>query len=189
MRGVRPRSCSHKSHTSGASRRLRHSLAGVTRRAANRAAHGRLVPLRQVTRRQAQDGNARATARTVRGPRVVHQHQLRARSARARAGRNMNRGRATKHRQVARDPERIRQLPPDAACAATRGDIPEYPGVRHDSSHAQTRAAGASNQRERLAPFLLKRRVGSEGWPPLAGPHPRSRTAATTARRPAATRG
>ena len=67
MRGVRPRSCSHKSHTSGASRRLRHSLAGVTRRAANRAAHGRLVPLRQVTRRQARAGNASATARTVIG--------------------------------------------------------------------------------------------------------------------------
>ncbi len=65
MRGVSPRSCSHKSHTSGASRRLRHSFAGVTRRAANRADQGRLVPLRQVTRRQARGGSASASARTV----------------------------------------------------------------------------------------------------------------------------
>ena len=55
VRGVAPRSCSHKSHTSGASRRSRQSWAGVTRTAAKRAAQGRFVPLRQVTRRHARD--------------------------------------------------------------------------------------------------------------------------------------
>jgi hypothetical protein len=65
MRGVSPRSCSHNNQTSGASRRFRHSLAGVTRSAAKRAAHGRLVPLRHVTRRPARVGKLSAKARTV----------------------------------------------------------------------------------------------------------------------------
>ena len=40
---------------------------GVTRTAANRAAQGRFVPLRHVTRRQARPGNASAKARTAIG--------------------------------------------------------------------------------------------------------------------------
>src|SRR5437763_15108815 len=67
VRGVAPRSCSHKSQTSGANRRSRQSLAGVTRTAANRAAHGRFVPLRHVTRRHARVGKANANARTAIG--------------------------------------------------------------------------------------------------------------------------
>jgi hypothetical protein len=39
----------------------------VTRTAAKRAAHGRLVPLRQVTRRQARGGKTNANARTAIG--------------------------------------------------------------------------------------------------------------------------
>src|SRR4029450_4100943 len=46
----------------GASRRSRHSLAGVTRLAAKRAAQGRLAPLRHVMRRHARGGNVRAKA-------------------------------------------------------------------------------------------------------------------------------
>src|SRR4030095_17056453 len=67
VRGVAPRSCSHRSQISGASRRSRQSLAGVTRTAANRPAHRRFVPLRQVTRRQARAGKANANARTAIG--------------------------------------------------------------------------------------------------------------------------
>ena len=64
MRGVSPISCSHKSQTAGATRRCRHSVAGVTRIATNRAAQGRWVPLRQDTRRQRDAGTLSARSRT-----------------------------------------------------------------------------------------------------------------------------
>ena len=65
MRGVAPRSRSHNSQTSGASRRSRQSWAGVTRTAANRARHGGLVPLRQLTIRHARLGISAARSVTV----------------------------------------------------------------------------------------------------------------------------
>ena len=61
----RPEILSHKSQTSGARRWWRHSVAGVTRIAINRAVHGRCVPLRHDTRRQRDAGTARANARTL----------------------------------------------------------------------------------------------------------------------------
>ena len=80
----------------------------------------------------------------------------------------MNSWCATKHRQVARDPERIRQSPLMQR-APKRGDISEF-GVRHDGRHAQARGAGASNQGQCLAPFFLERRPGRN-----AGRRPSSR--------------
>jgi hypothetical protein len=66
-RGVVPRSRSKSTQTSGASRRARQSCAGVTRKAANCAAHGRWVPLRHVTRRHARAGREAAIFPTASG--------------------------------------------------------------------------------------------------------------------------
>lgn len=66
-RGVVPRSRSKSSQTSGASRCVRQSWAGVTRSAAKCAARGRLEPLRHVTRRHARAGSPAAMARTASG--------------------------------------------------------------------------------------------------------------------------
>ena len=66
-RPVGPRPRSQSSQISGASRRCRQSVAGVTRRAAKSASHGGLVPLRHATRRHARGGNASLSARTLTG--------------------------------------------------------------------------------------------------------------------------
>ena len=158
VRGVAPRSCSHKSQTSGASRRSRQSWAGVTRTAAKRAAHGRFVPLRQVTRRQARAGNASAKARTAIGRVSCTSTSCdRGRPVRA-TRRDMDGRRAGKHREMPRDPDGIRQAPA-VQRAPEGGDVAEL-GVREHGRDLQPRGARASDQRQRLTPFLLEGRAG-----------------------------
>ena len=69
VRGVAPRSRSQQQPDLGREPAVRQSWAGVTRSAAKRAAHGRFVPLRHVTMRQARAGSGAAMARTASGRR------------------------------------------------------------------------------------------------------------------------
>ena len=186
MRGVAPRSRSKSSQTSGASRRPRQSWAGVTRSAAKWAAHGRFVPLRHVTRRQARAGSAAAIARTASGRRVVVELQPRRRPAAARlARRHGDRRRPAKDGQRRRDAERIRQLQAMQR-AAQRGVVAEF-GIAEHRGDVEAGRADLPQQRERQAPFLLEAHASRESAR-AAAPRASATPRADTTRRPASTR-
>ncbi len=132
MRGVAPRSRSHKSQTSGARRRCGQRWAGVTRSAAKWAFHGRLVPLRHVTTRHARRGNCSAIARTARAFVIP----------------------LAEDGQMRRDPEGVGKLGA-VEVLTQRPVVPEFRIAQH---RRDLHAAGPHlpHQRERQAPFLLE---------------------------------
>ena len=103
---MEPNPRSQSSQTSGASRRWRQSVA-VTRRATKSACHAGSVPLRHVTRRHARGGKRVAeradTDGVAVGPALAPIARTRLRPIDA------QRRRASKHRQVRRDPQGIRE--------------------------------------------------------------------------------
>ena len=100
-------------------------------------------------------------------PRVVHEHQLRSRPARARTRRDMDGRRAGKHREMPRDPDGIRQTPAMQR-SSEGGDVAEL-GVGEHGRDLQPRGARAADQRQRLTPFLLEDARRSESAPPRVG--------------------
>ena len=148
MRGVAPRSRSHRSQTSGARRRCGQRWAGVTRSAANWAFHGRFRPLRHVTMRHARPA---ASARRSRAPRR--------RSCRP----------VAEHGQMRRNPERVGE-PGAVEVLPQRPVVPEFRIAEHRGD-LKAAARGLPQQRERQAPFLLEpqRRGDLRALPRLGG--------------------
>ena len=74
-----------------------------------------------------------------------------------------------KHREMPRDPDGIRQAPA-VQRAPERGHVAEL-GVGEHGRDLQPRGARASDQRQRLTPFLLEGRAGRNAAPPPADRH------------------
>ena len=148
-----PRSRSKSSQTSGARRRSRQSWAGVTRSAAKWAAHGRFVPLRHVTRRQARAGSAAAIAGPLRADGLGDLEARRGTAAAASVA--APRRVASRERPSASTRRRAhRAASVDAACdAGWRCRRIRHPQHRRD---LEARGSDLSQQRQRQAPLLLK---------------------------------
>jgi hypothetical protein len=91
-------------------------------------------------------------------PGVLDKHQLRSRPTPAPTRREVDGWRAGKHREMKRDPDRIRQTPAMEG-SPEGGDVAKL-GVREHGGDLQPRGAGAPDQRQRLPPFFLERGVG-----------------------------
>ena len=185
--GVRsgPRPRSHSSQTSGASRRCRQSVAGVTRSAAKSASHGGLVPLRHATRRHAR-GRQRVAERADADGLLIGPAPAAIARRRLRRDRCAASGVPRNTVSVGEMPKRIRQ-PQPMQRLADRAVVAVF-GI---GDHRRQRHAGrprAAHQRQGQPPFLLKRRRSRESAPPRAAPDRSSTPRADTARRPSATR-
>ena len=168
VRGSAPRSRSQSSQTSGASRRSRHSWAGVTRTAQKRARHGGFVPLRHVMRRHCGGSLRRGPHARLDGQRVGRQLRARARPAGRAAGAAgaLQHGCAEKHLHIGRDAQRIRQLRAMQR-APQRGVVAEL-GVGDDRRDRQPLARTCRSSVSARRHFSWKRTVGGNPGAPRA---------------------